>query len=175
MRKTAHCLAIAAALSSAFAPAADAADAYGFPGTREERSGAFIGAYARIPLGESRAEPQSGPQAGPQVGPQVGLTLAMTRQALDPTDAGRLQRFRADAVTLGFSGSDFREAAPPTLSLAGMRVAGGPDRLNADGTKAEEDDGFPWLYAAGGTLLVAGLVGAGVFYYLVAESKKNSD
>ena len=163
LRRLASAMALAASAAAPLHTAA-AADAYGFPDRREERAGAFVGAYARLPLGE-----------GPgRAAPEAGLTLAMTRSQGMMDGTPRLDRRRADAFALSLAGG-----RPPELRLAGMRLslapsAGGtPGSLHADGTGGE-DDGFPWLYAGGAVLAVAA-VGAGIFFYRVAEGNRNSD
>jgi hypothetical protein len=112
------------------------------PGPLERGSGAFAGAYVRLPLSrQSRLRPK----------PEVGLRMGMTRVYRSPGAGGADRRSDADLLNFGF-----RTDGKMAFSIAGRSMLNSEGRLSFDG---DGHRGGPskGLLIAGGIVLVVGV------------------
>ncbi|MGZ8350108.1 MAG: hypothetical protein ACXWU2_08765 [Allosphingosinicella sp.] len=144
-------VAIAAAIASQIASAAQPALAAELTDTQSRQMGTFGGVRLRLPLdGDDR-----------QRRLRATLTLAPTMQSR--TLSGETRSRIGEGLELGFAGT-----GPVRLTLAGMRL----DRLGAAQTEQdEEESGIPtWALITGGVVVA---LGAGYLWFEDAMNDSN--
>ena len=148
-------LALAGLLTGAAQPALAADRDLAFAPTAERASGAFVGAYLRVPLdGSARRAAE----------PRAGLKLSMTHSYRDVRAASGGRSYEGEMIDLGFTAGE-----RPALRLVGQDVTSPAGRLGyADG---EKRGGFKWWIP----VAIVGAVGIGLlgFYAYVNHENEN--